>query len=434
MKKSFVALLMVLALLVLVSPGIVGRLAERSMDENLDWAATQTEDVSVSSQGFERGWFSSEGRHRIEIKDAGIRELLIAYSGGTDVPALIVETHLDHGLIPLTSLSRDDGSLVPGLGRAVSTLALETADQASIPLPGKIVSSLALTGALTSNYRLQPGSFSHDGATASWGKVDVALTTRPTDGSIGFTGSIESFAVDSMADHVRIADIRFSGEQAPSDFGFRVGPLKLSFASIGLDASNETVLGPFVWDSMSTLEEDRVNVQTRFGFKGGSIGGIGQADIDLEARIEGADAPSVGRLKAHLERLNLAANSDALMWEAEQAMQQLLARGMAVHVDLARVATPQGPVVAELHVSVDQSDTATFDWTNLLLATVASADVRVSAVLLDSLALLDPELGAAVGMGFLRKEGDNYEMRAAFENGLLTVNGAPLPLPIPGLR
>ena len=38
MRKSIVALLLVLALIVLASPAIVGRLAEKSMDENLDWA------------------------------------------------------------------------------------------------------------------------------------------------------------------------------------------------------------------------------------------------------------------------------------------------------------------------------------------------------------------------------------------------------------
>jgi hypothetical protein len=37
-------------------------------------------------------------------------------------------------------------------------------------------------------------------------------------------------------------------------------------------------------------------------------------------------------------------------------------------------------------------------------------------------------------MGFLRRKGDAYEMEASFKKGLLTVNGAPMPLPIPGLQ
>ncbi len=434
MKKSFVALLIVLAVLLLVSPGIVGRLAERSLDENLDWAATQTEDVTVTSQGFDRGWFSSAGRHRVEIGDEELRELLLAYTGGTDVPALIIDTRLDHGLIPLTSLSRDDGSLAPGLGRAVSTLAFETADGSTIPLPGRIASHVSLTGALTSSYITKPGSFSADGATASWGDVDISLSTHPADGGIGFNGSIESFAVDSMTDHVRIADIRFTGQQRPSAFGFHVGPLELSIASIGLDARNEAVVGPFSWASLATIDDDRVNLQTRLGVAGGFLDGIGRVDVDFEARIEGADGASAGRLKEGVERLNVAANPDALMWDVEQAAKELLAKGLTLHVEAARIATPQGDIVADLHVAIDESDLVTFTWTSLLLATEARADLRVSAPLLDSLAAVDSELSAAIGMGFLRKEGDEYEMRAAFKNGLLTVNGAPLPLPVPGLR
>ena len=37
----------------------------------------------------------------------------------------------------------------------------------------------------------------------------------------------------------------------------------------------------------------------------------------------------------------------------------------------------------------------------------------------------------AAGMGFLKKNGDDYEMAAEYRKGLLTVNGAPMPIPIP---
>ena len=123
MKKSFVALLVALALIVMVSPGIVGRLAERSMEENLDWAAQESQELVVTSQGYDRGWFSSEGQHRVELKGGSLRDILQAYTrteNAGDIPALIIDTHLDHGLIPVASLSRDKGSLIgsgrPGIG------------------------------------------------------------------------------------------------------------------------------------------------------------------------------------------------------------------------------------------------------------------------------------------------------------------------------
>ena len=69
MKKSIVALLIALALVILVSPGIIGRLAERSLEQDLDVAPRDDAELVVTPQGFDRGWFSSEGRHRIELRD-----------------------------------------------------------------------------------------------------------------------------------------------------------------------------------------------------------------------------------------------------------------------------------------------------------------------------------------------------------------------------
>jgi len=83
-KKGIVALLIVLAIVVLISPGIVGRLAEKTMDENLDWAATESEEVVVTSQGFDRGWFSSEGRHRVESGEGELQNVLLALANSED--------------------------------------------------------------------------------------------------------------------------------------------------------------------------------------------------------------------------------------------------------------------------------------------------------------------------------------------------------------
>jgi len=108
-KKGIVALLIILALIVLVSPGLVGRLAEKSVDEQLQWAATENKEVVITSEKFDRGWFSSEGRHRIELGKTGpgmnIREQLGLAADGPS-PAVIIDTRLDHGLIPVASITR----------------------------------------------------------------------------------------------------------------------------------------------------------------------------------------------------------------------------------------------------------------------------------------------------------------------------------------
>jgi hypothetical protein len=40
----------------------------------------------------------------------------------------------------------------------------------------------------------------------------------------------------------------------------------------------------------------------------------------------------------------------------------------------------------------------------------------------------------AIGAGYLVKRGDVYELDAELKKGLLTVNGAPIPLPLGAFR
>ena len=49
--------------------------------------------------------------------------------------------------------------------------------------------------------------------------------------------------------------------------------------------------------------------------------------------------------------------------------------------------------------------------------------------------LLEEQPGAAmvIGGGYLVKRGDIYELKAEMKKGLLTVNGAPMPIPFGGL-
>ncbi len=96
MKKGVIGLLLVLAVIILISPGIVGKLAEQSVDENLNWAATKSGELVVTSQSFDRGWFSSEGQHRIELGEGAIRSAMTGSVGG-EMPTLVITTRLDHG-------------------------------------------------------------------------------------------------------------------------------------------------------------------------------------------------------------------------------------------------------------------------------------------------------------------------------------------------
>lgn len=438
MKKGFVALLIVLAVIVLISPGIVGRLAEKSMDENLDWAATESQEVVITSQGFDRGWFSSAGQHRVEVRDGELREALLGFAGSDDVgelPVLVIDTQLDHGLVPVTSMSRDQGSLMPGLGRAVSKLSLEFGDGESIELPGTIYSDVGLTGLLSSNYIVESGSFSDENSTARWGDSDILVKTNPSNGNVDFSGVIESLSMDSYGSNVSVDKIEFSGNQQPTKFGFSVGEVAMKIASATVPANMQPVsIGPFVIKTEAELDGDRVSGRTRMELNNLLLADLGTAAIFIDATIVDMDGEAIGNITRVLEKIDSYGNADEAMLYMQADLQRLLSAGFEFRVEQLDVELPQGRLQTKIDISMDKSDGDDFSWPAALLALDATLDLKVPAVLMDLATAMDPQFNAAVGMGFLRKKGDVYEMQAAFQNGLLTVNGAPMPLPIPGLN
>jgi hypothetical protein len=111
-----------------------------------------------------------------------------------------------------------------------------------------------------------------------------------------------------------------------------------------------------------------------------------------------------------------------------------LAAGISLHVDQLDLSLPQGLLSMKMDFTHPATDASQLNWTSVLLAMDASADISVPVELMDLITTMNPQAHAAIAMGFLRRKGDAYEMQASIKKGLLTVNGAPLPLPVPGLQ
>src|SRR5690606_18311050 len=115
---------------------------------------------------------TAAGRHRVELADGLLHDLLAGLAGdpprGAN-PALVVETRVDHGLVPFTSLGRESGSLLPALARTESTLALDLGRGTAVPLPAKLFTTLGVSGATSSRLDLEPGSLEERGGSLAWG-------------------------------------------------------------------------------------------------------------------------------------------------------------------------------------------------------------------------------------------------------------------------
>ena len=102
-------------------------------------------------------------------------------------------------------------------------------------------------------------------------------------------------------------------------------------------------------------------------------------------------------------------------------------------IDLERLAVtlPEGTVEAVVEIAVAENDADAGSWSSLLLATEGTADLRVPEPLMATLMQLNPEASAAVGMGYLKADGDAYITRIRYAQGILTINDAPMTIPLP---
>ena len=435
MKKSLVAVLVVLAVIIIVSPGILGRMAEKSVDENLNRAAAEQGDIVVSSDSFDRGWFSSEGQHRIEVKGGSLGVMLTEVTPENEsLPVLLIDTHIDHGLIPVTSLSRERGSLAPGLGRAVSTLSIELGDGETIEIPGKIYSNLGLAGALESSYLVDEGSHTIDGTRIGWGNSKIDITTSATSGDVEFAGDVSGLSFSDRAESLELGALTFSGSQKPTKYGFSVGDMQMELDGMSVTTNGVAAGGikSMSVDGFTKLDGDRVGGRTTFAMESQTLPMFGEVQVSGDFSLNGADAEAIGNLTRKMNAMGPAEDPMQNFPEIEEDLKRLLASGVELRFDQFDVALPMGTVETQLSLAVAEDDAATFEWTSLLLSTAGGAKISVPAELVDMALAMNPQAGAMIGMGFLIKNGDVYEMDAKLEKGLLTVNGAPIPIPLGG--
>lgn len=435
MKKSVIALILLAVLIIIVSPALIGKLAEDSVGENLNWAAEQSGEVVVTSEGFDRGWFSSEGQHRVTVGNGQMRTIMEGFMADPEneqLPVLIINTHLDHGLIPISSMARDEGSLAPGLGNAMSTLAVDLGDGEVIDIPGTIYSEVGLGGNLDSRYILEAGAADADGGQVTWQPTTINLASSAKTGEIEFDGVVGTMTFAAEQQVVEIDSITFEGEQGPTEYGFSVGDVDMSMGPMTVTSAGSQVSGMQGMNvkASSSVNEGKAAADMRMEVSGQTIPGFGDVSIIADMSFDEMDAAILGTVTQRLEQLNANQDPNNIFMEAEEEFKDLFAAGFDVTVDQLDIGLPMGTVETKMTLVFPGSDRADFVWTSLLLDTVADIDISVPEALVQLATSMNPEAGAIVGMGYLKKEGDVYVMDADLKKGLLTINGAPVPLPL----
>lgn len=436
MKKGVIALILLAVLIIIVSPGIVGKLAEQQVDENLNWAAEESGELVVTSQSFDRGWFSSEGQYRVALGDGQIRAALaILADNESELPVLLINTHLDHGLIPVSSLAREQGSLAPGLGSAVSTMAVEFADGERFDVPGTIYSTAGLGGELDSRYLLEAGSTVVEDGEVTWQESDINVAARSQSGEFDFDGVVGTMTFGNQQQLVTVDGVTFDGSQVTTEYGFNVGDVEINVGPLTTSAGGQPIAGNqginFV--ASSSLEGGLTAANMRLTLDEQVVPMFGNLSVFIDMAFDNIDAASLQALTERLEASAAGQDPTMIMATAGAELQDLVAAGFNVNISQLDVALPMGTVESNLSIVVPKSDSANFEWTSLLLKTEASMDLKIPEALVQLASSMDPQVGMLIAGGFLVKNDEFYEMDADLKQGLLKVNGAPIPIPLGAL-
>lgn len=441
MKRWLVVLLVLLAVIVLISPGIVGRIAEKNIEKDIEWAAREAAGIDIRTESFERGWFTSEGRHRVVLNTPSVRKAAEAYReqhGYADLPSLVIDTRVDHGLVPITSLGRDMGSLTPGLASTVSTFKLDPGNGELVPLPGSLYSNVALDGTSDSRYLLAAGDMEIDALRIEWRGADLKFKTDWTAGAFTADGRVEPITVARDSDTVRIGAMTLAADQVRSDYGLSVGTAEFEIASMAVESANAPVtIGKTTFATQAAVANQRLNIGTRIEIDEIVVAGMGDIDFAMDLGLHRLDAASVKVVADAFKEAQAAPDPEMALAELypriEKDLQTIVAAGAELRIDKLDVTLPQGKLSTKLSIDISEGDAADFSWAAVLLALTATADVRMPAELFEYARTMSPDADMLVTMGLLLKDGEEYVLNARYAQGLLNVNGAPMPIPMPGM-
>lgn len=429
MKRSIVVTLVIVALIILISPGIIGRLAEQNLEQGIEQAKTDSPDVVVTTEKFDRGWFTSEGRHRVSLRHTGL--------AADGMKSLIIDTRFDHGLVPVSSMSLSSGSLKPGLARMVSTLHIDDGHGNVTELPGTIFSETSLSGDTTGRYLLEAGSRNDANGTATWSGADLRFAASDGHRELSVKGEVQPWSYRAGANSAEVGLLTIDARQVKTDFGIAVGDVVMAIESFAVAGEAGPMSGFQKLDinGSSAIDGEDVNARSRMSLEKLAVPAFGEIGILLDVVVNGLDAASLGRISKAANEARASDDPEAALGDLFSVIQgdleSMLASGGEIRFDQLDVALPQGDIRSKMTLHLAES-TGPFSWPGVIIATTASADISVPEALVQMGLEMNPEAGSLIDMGFLKLDGDVYRMQAEFAGGLLTVNGAPLPMPLPG--
>lgn len=252
-------------------------------------------------------------------------------------------------------------------------------------------------------------------------------------------GSTRPFSISQNGETVELGEISVNLDQVRSDFDLHVGSLDVQMGAVQVRGAAESFsINGMSITADSSIDDASVSAATTIALESMSIPNFGDLDLNLDASAEGLDAASLSAIVAEIERAQAAPDPDLAMQglypQIESDVETLVSKGGSLRFDQLDFSLLQGTLETKIDLRFGELDEGDkFSWASVLLALTADIDIRIPVELYEFAQMLNPEAGSLVAMGMLVREGDYYIMDAEYAQGLMNVNGAPMPVPMPGM-
>lgn len=418
--------LMLLALaLVCIAPAAIGRLAESRQQFLIDSLAESVAGANLVTDEYHIGWITSRSVHRLRLDDPAYVDAARELTGIPNLeesPELIIRSRIAHGPWPLLQGR-------PGLARVHSEIVLAVG-QDEIEIPGDVITDIGLDGSGLAVFR-SPGMETtvESGSTfVRWHETNLEISFDRQVWNLGSRGTIGELELLGSNGEISFGPTRIDGQSEYTPHGFWSGQSRLTvegFSMTGVDGAS-FLAENIVLDLVVLPHEDLVDHRYEVTLDRFSTARVEDGRLHVAAAAEGLDAAALGRLLAM--RTGAQWPGDGESWATLfTPASRFQLRELWMDADGERVRL-------ELECHLGRAVAAEAGLAELLRALNGEGTVRLSEGLLPMMIGngADPAaVESLVTIGYLRRTEEGLVSDLRLGGGLLTINGLPVPLPLP---
>ena len=437
--RRLIIVLLVIIVLALVSPAITGSVAQEQFQRSLAELEEMMPGLIFEETQADSGWFSSTSTQELVLPgmaDGG--------SGEDQRSGIFLETEIFHGPLILGIGDADLPAISFGAAVTRSRISFVDENEKTVKLPGGIYNVIAYDGSGSLSVFFDameeefPGQTGSGRATLNWDGAQLQVDYSSGIEHVESFGHIQPLVITTADGEFRLGEIKFDSSADFSEYDIWIGNSTTSIEEMTVTGATANLPQSFSMNGMTlfgqnSLDDGRLTGNFKLSIADLEMNGIADNSVQF-AMSANLDAETIKQLRNTLKGQRMGDPAAALALQSDGM--GLVTAGLAVEISELQINTAKGDARILFQLEIPPSDlTGEAAAMSAIFSMSADADLRISRSLFDyvlqSNPLMAPQMNALLMSGMLIEQGEQLTMVAIYDGGLLTVNGMPIPLPIP---